>query len=61
MIETYGKNGNATLRDVLKLQQLIYDELGKIYNEITNLKIKVAMISSGVAIVISILMNLIFK
>ena len=57
----YDKNGNATLRDVLKLQQLIYDELGKIKNEITNLKIKVAMISSGVAIVISILMKLIFK
>ena len=57
----YDKNGNATLRDVLKIQQLIYDELGKIYSEITNLKIKVAMISSGVAIVISILMNLIFK
>ena len=48
MAEQYDKNGNATLRDVLKLQQLIYNEVGEIYNEITNLKIKVAMISSGV-------------
>ena len=61
MPDAYDKNGNATLRDVLDLQQKVFDKVEAINKEISNLKVKVAMISTGVATVVSILMKLVFR
>jgi len=55
------ENGTATIRDVMTLQKTIYDEQLKTNRRISQLEIRVAAISSGIALVISIGFKLIFK
>ena len=54
-------NERATIRDVMKLQQEMFKEIKLIYCELTNIKIKVAIISSGVATAVSVLTALLLK
>ena len=45
-------NGRVTLRDIMSLQKEMYEKLDRINSELTNLKIKVAVISATVSTVI---------
>ncbi|HHL73213.1 MAG TPA: hypothetical protein ENJ29_11960 [Bacteroidetes bacterium] len=45
-------NGRVTLRDIMALQKEMYEKLDRINSELTNLKIKVAVISATVSTVI---------
>jgi len=48
-------NGRATLRDVMELQKESNKTTQAIWKEITNLKIKVYVISGGVSLAVSII------
>ena len=54
-------NGRVTLRDVMTLQREMYEKLERINLEMTNLKVKVAVISGTVSVVISIVLGILFK
>lgn len=45
----------ATLRDLMKLQEQMFEEVKNIHDEIAGLKVKVAIISSGIAFAVSII------
>jgi len=49
-----GNSGRVTLRDLMKLQKLIYDEVGELKDAMSNLKVKVALISGSVAVIVTI-------
>lgn len=48
-------NGQATLRDMMTLQEKIFDIIQTIRNDMTDLKIKVYAISIGASVAVSIL------
>lgn len=53
------KNGRATLRDLMDLQNITNNKLDRIHSRINKLEIKVAIISGSIAIIISVITKLI--
>ncbi len=49
---------SATLRDIMDLQNKMFDEMKSVRREVANVKIKIAVISSSVSLIMSVLFHL---
>lgn len=54
-------NGRATIRDVMALQEKMFQGQKEILEQLSNLKVKVAVISGTVSLVITLVFKFIIK
>ncbi|MFQ5639528.1 MAG: hypothetical protein ACE5IR_16205 [bacterium] len=59
MAESNANGGRVTMRDLMQMQEKTFDKLEAINKEMSNIKVKVALISGSVSVIITIVLHLV--